>query len=191
MKIWQAACGSLPQFTLQDHLLHYYIIISPVHSKSTTHWEIFCQNYTPAASRLEKQKLCSELQENKSTNKISTCAVLPSRFYWRGCGLVRTPFVCLGTPHPGHGPGGTELAPQHHLVPRGDFSLVSVRPVERYYFTKVIFLLEVTVSPSAQPSMWCVNLHVYYFPITIPGQISLSDCFWGMGEVPRMEHYNL
>lgn len=32
------------------------------------------------------------------------------------------------------------------------------------------------IAPSTEASMWCVSFAVHYFPITIPGKISISDC---------------
>lgn len=46
------------------------------------------------------------------------------------------------------------------------------------------------IAPAIQPSMWCVSFVVHYFPITIPGKISISDCLQSR-EKSKMRHYNL
>ena len=78
------------------------------------------------------------------------------------------------------------MASHHHPVLKGHFSLVSVRTPGKivFYQNKLFFfLLKVMIASAIQPSMWHVSFVVHYFPVTIPGKISIGDCPWSREKI--------
>ena len=140
-----------PVFTWDTSL---FIITHPPHSKQTikqqeTHWKRFCQNYTPAVSRLEKQKLERDLQKNKSTNKsLAWCGPTEqvwlvswqSRHYtlwalWDSAPSAWPP------PLP-HRPRGLGWLPTTIPSLEGNSHWCLLGQLERYCFTKINFFIK-------------------------------------------------
>lgn len=81
------------------------------------------------------------------------------------------------------------MASHHHPVHRGRFSLVSVRTAGKIlFYQNKLCSLKVMVVPSMPPSMWCVSFTVHYFPITIPGKISISERLQSRGKKYKTKH---